>query len=80
VKGNFPAYTHIPATNYIDLALQWTPMKNVMLNLSANNVFNKAPPSIGNTIGGTTSNSGNTFPQSYDVVGRFITLGLDLKF
>jgi len=76
----YAPYTHIPATNYLDLALDWNVMRNVKLSLSATNVFNKAPPSVGNTIGGTAANSGNTFPASYDPLGRFITLGLDLKF
>ena len=75
-----PSYSSIPAYNYIDVAVQWSPMKNVQLNLSINNLFDKGPPSVGNTIGGTADNSGNTFPQSYDVVGRFATLGLSLKF
>jgi outer membrane receptor protein involved in Fe transport len=76
----FPNYSSIPAYNYLDVAVQWTAMKGVQLNLSISNLFDKGPPSVGNTIGGTAANSGNTFPQSYDVVGRFATIGLDWKF
>jgi iron complex outermembrane recepter protein len=58
----------------------WNVSKAVRLNLSISNVFNKAAPNVGNTIGTTTANSGNTFPQTYDVIGRFYTAGVTVKF
>ncbi len=76
----FQPYTHINAYNYLDVALQWSLMKNLQVNLAVTNLFDRKPPVVGNTIGGTSDNSGNTFPQSYDVVGRFATLGVELKF
>lgn len=80
-SGNwFPAYQSIPSYNYLDLSIDWNVMKNFRLMLSSTNVFDKSPPIVGNTIGGTSANSGNTFPQSYDVVGRFTTIGLEVKF
>ena len=33
-----------------------------------------------NTIAGTGTNSGNTFPQYYDTLGRYYTLGLTMRF
>jgi hypothetical protein len=48
--------------------------------VSINNAANKKPPIVGGTIGTTTMDSGNTFPQSYDAIGRFITFGANLKF
>jgi outer membrane receptor protein involved in Fe transport len=44
------------------------------------NLFDKKPPVVGNTIGTTSGNSGNTFPQVYDVVGRSYSLGATMKF
>jgi iron complex outermembrane receptor protein len=32
------------------------------------------------TIGTTFTNSGNTFPQYYDAVGRDVTFGATLRF
>jgi outer membrane receptor protein involved in Fe transport len=75
-----PAYSSIPAYSYVDLSASWQAMKNVRLSLSVNNAFDKKPPEVGNTIGTTTTNSGNTFPQNYDAVGRFWTLGASVKF
>lgn len=76
----FAPYRSIKAYNYVDLAASWRATKNVRLNLSVTNLFDKAPPEVGNTIGTTTTNSGNTFPQNYDVVGRYFTIGATLTF
>ena len=76
----FPAYSRIPAYDYIDLGGVWQYSKNIRLNLSVNNVFDKSAPNVGNTIGSTSTNSGNTFPQSYDVIGRYYTFGVTVKF
>lgn len=75
-----PAYSKIKAYNYVDLSAAWNVHKNLRLNLSVNNAFDEKAPEVGNTIGTTTANSGNTFPQVYDVVGRYITVGATLKF
>ncbi len=76
----FPAYSTIGSYDYVDLGAAWKFTKNVRFNLSINNVFDKAPPSVGNTISGTGVNSGNTFPQNYDVIGRYYTVGVNVKF
>lgn len=81
VAPNFlPAFSTIKAANYVDLSAAWNVNKNLRLNLSINNAFDKDAPLVGNTIATTTQNSGNTFPQVYDVVGRYFTLGATLKF
>jgi outer membrane receptor protein involved in Fe transport len=54
--------------------------KSVRLSLAVNNAANKKPPIVGGSIGGTGPNSGNTFPQSYDAVGRYVTVGVSIKF
>lgn len=80
-SGNwFADYRSIKAYSYVDLSASWKPTKNIKLNLSINNAFNKKPPEVGNTISTTTANSGNTFPQVYDAVGRFYTLGANFTF
>ena len=53
---------------------------SLRLNMSVNNAFDKKPPEVGNTIGTTTTNSGNTFPQNYDAIGRYWSVGANLKF
>jgi iron complex outermembrane receptor protein len=44
------------------------------------NLLNKKPPIVGNTIGTTAYNSGNTFPAFYDPVGRYFTLAATVQF
>lgn len=53
---------------------------NAEVNLSVANLTNKKAPVVGNTIGDTTQNSGNTFPNFYDAIGRFYTLGMTFSF
>ncbi|WP_342114119.1 TonB-dependent receptor domain-containing protein [Pseudoduganella sp. OTU4001] len=74
-----PAFSHIDAHNYIDLSANYK-WKNMRFNVSVNNAANKKPPIVGGNIGGTAPNSGNTFPQTYDALGRYITFGASVKF
>lgn len=76
----FPAFSKIDAYNYVDLNASWNFNKQIRLSLSINNATNKQPPAVGATIAGTGVNSGNTFPQSYDAVGRYFNLGATIKF
>lgn len=75
-----PAYRTLPATDYVDLNASWQATKNVRLSLSVNNAMDKDPPIVGNTIGTTSGNSGNTFPQFYDTIGRYYTVGATVRF
>nr|WP_314863950.1 TonB-dependent receptor [uncultured Undibacterium sp.] len=75
-----PQYSKIDAYNYLDLSANWNINKSIKLSLSVTNATNKKPPFVGNTVGGTGVNAGNTFPQHYDVVGRYYTLGASFKF
>ncbi|MET0856205.1 MAG: hypothetical protein ABWY27_05605, partial [Telluria sp.] len=66
--------------HYVDISAAWNVSKMLRLAVSVNNVANKQPPIVGGTIGTTFTNSGNTFPQNYDAVGRYVTFGATLKF
>jgi iron complex outermembrane receptor protein len=76
----FPAFAKIKAYDYVDLHGSWQVTKNTRLALSINNLFDKDPPNVGQTIGTTGTNSGNTFPQVYDVVGRSYNLAVNVRF
>jgi outer membrane receptor protein involved in Fe transport len=75
-----PAYAKIDSYNYVDLSAVWNFNKHIRLNISINNAANKLPPIVGSTIGSTGTNSGNTFPQFYDAVGRYFSVGATIKF
>ncbi|NZA28288.1 TonB-dependent receptor [Luteimonas sp. SJ-92] len=80
-QGDFlEDFEEISAYNYFDLGMAYNAPFNARFSLNVNNVANKKPPLVGNTIGTTTTNSGNTFPQTYDVIGRYITLGATFTF
>lgn len=75
-----PQFSTVKAYSYVDLRADWNVTKNLKLQLSVANAFDKKPPEVGSTIGTTATNSGNTFPSYYDVVGRSYTFGATLKF
>jgi outer membrane receptor protein involved in Fe transport len=75
-----PAFARIEAYHYVDMSAVWNVSKMIRLNVSVNNIANKQAPIVGGSIGTTTTNSGNTFPQYYDAVGRYVTFGATLKF
>jgi len=71
----------IPAYNYFDLAGTWTVHEGVELHAGVNNVFDKDPPILdGSYIAAPPFGNGNTFPQVYDSMGRFIFVGASIKY
>lgn len=81
--GNSPLFgdvdfTQIPAESYFDLTGQWDISENVLLTVTVQNLFDNTPPVVGNNIGTTAFNSGNTYPSTYDALGR--RYGASVKF
>ncbi|MCH4269961.1 MAG: TonB-dependent receptor [Brevundimonas sp.] len=76
----FPDYAQIDSYDYFDLSGRWDITQTVRLTATINNLFDKAPPMVGSQIGSTSANNGNTFPQTYDAIGRYFTFGATLKF
>jgi outer membrane receptor protein involved in Fe transport len=63
----------ISSYSYIDLTAAVKLGEKVTLRLGVNNLFDKNPPIIGSsTLPGPPAGNGNTFPQAYDSLGRFI--------
>jgi outer membrane receptor protein involved in Fe transport len=75
-----PAFSTIPSYDYFDLSAGWNVTDKIRLSLTVLNVTDEEPPNVGQTIGGTGNNSGNTYPQSYDAIGRYFTLGASVRF
>lgn len=78
--GILPAFQSIDAYDYVDLAFAWDVNDIFRLNAGVTNVLDKDPPVIGNDTGSTTFNSGNTYPGTYDVLGRVFSVGVSAKF
>ncbi|MDZ4271384.1 MAG: TonB-dependent receptor [Erythrobacter sp.] len=75
-----PAFSVIPSYNLFDLGVAVNASDNIRLNLAVSNLFDKAPPLVGNQVGTTAFNAGNTFPSTYDVFGRRYNIGVNLRF
>ncbi len=70
----------IPSYNYFDLATRIGVNDHVDFTLTVTNLLNRQPPLVGGTIGSTAFNSGNTFPSTYDPLGRRFAIGGRFKF
>ena len=80
-QGSYlPAYSKIKAYDYFDLSGRVSVMENLSLVLTVTNLLNKQPPVVGSNAGSTTFNSGNTFPSTYDALGRRYAMQVNLKF
>ncbi|MGI9168573.1 MAG: hypothetical protein ACR2FH_00145 [Caulobacteraceae bacterium] len=71
---------HIQAFNYFDLAAQYRFRDRYTLRAGVNNIFDRDPPIIGQGQLPPTIGSGNTYPQVYDPLGRFLFVGLTADF
>jgi outer membrane receptor protein involved in Fe transport len=70
----------IPAYDYFDLTTRFAVSDELTITMGVQNLFDKDPPNVGNTIGSTTYNSGNTYPSTYDALGRRYAISARLRF
>lgn len=80
IAGKSVDFNKIPAYNYFDLTARFEVNENFSMTVGASNLFDKTPPIVGNTAGATTYNSGNTFPSTYDALGRRFSVSAHVKF
>jgi iron complex outermembrane receptor protein len=62
----------IKAYSYLDMSAGVKLADKLTLRVGVNNIFDKDPPVIGSTNLPAIAGNGNTFPQVYDALGRFI--------
>ena len=69
----------IEAYNYFDLAMTKDLPHGLVLRAGVNNLFDKDPPAI---MGGLLfeNGNGNTFPSTYDPLGRMFFIGISSAF
>jgi outer membrane receptor protein involved in Fe transport len=69
------------ARDYFDIAGQWNIDKTFSLRGGINNLFDKDPPLVGSgTADPSVFGNGNTFPGTYDALGRLVFMNLTMKF
>ena len=76
----FGPFRKIKAYDYFDLTGRVNVLENITLVMTVSNLFDKQPPIVGANAGSTTFNSGNTFPSTYDALGRRYNMQVNVKF
>jgi outer membrane receptor protein involved in Fe transport len=76
----FDRFETIDAFNYFDLTGSYSPTDWLSIRFGVYNVTEEDPPVVGNEAADTRSNSGNTFPSVYEVLGRSYSLGVHFRF
>jgi outer membrane receptor protein involved in Fe transport len=77
--GNYD-FARIKSADYIDIATRVGVTDNFDFTLTVTNLFDKDPPIVGSSAGSTSYNSGNTYPSTFDALGRRYAIGARLKF
>jgi outer membrane receptor protein involved in Fe transport len=86
-----PLTANIPGYNYFDLSASFAITKIMRFQLGVNNIADKDPPIVATNGGGfgndcptitpnQSSCNGNTWPGTYDAMGRFIFMRLTAQF
>ncbi len=80
VEGLVPAANidrNIPAESYYDLSASWAVTEKANVVLGINNVLDDNP-TLSSAVG--TTGNGNTYPQTYDALGRYVFLRATVNF
>jgi len=75
-----PEFRKIKAKHYFDLTARFNVSENLVFTATVQNLLDQKPPIVGNSLGSTTYNSGNTYPSTYDALGRRYAVSAKLKF
>jgi iron complex outermembrane receptor protein len=79
-ESTFAAFREIPSYSYFDLFANYIVSEIVSVSFGIDNLFDKEAPVVGGQAGSTSFNGGNTFPSTYDVLGRSYRATLSFKF
>jgi len=80
LASRFDAFETIGSYTYVDLVSSYSIGENTKLTFGIDNLFDKAPPVVGDYAASTPVNSGNTLPSAYDAIGRTFKAGVKFTF
>jgi len=80
LNGENVNFNKISAYSWFDFSTRFNVNEHFDLTFTIMNLLDKKPPVVGNTAGTTSQNSGNTFPATYDPLGRRFAAGARIKF
>ena len=75
-----PGNARYNARSYFDLALTARLADKFNFRVGANNILDTAPPVSGQEVTPLPFGTGNTFPQVYDALGRYLFAGVTIDF
>ncbi len=67
----------LDAMSYLDLSANWQITDTVSGRVGVNNVLDSDPPL---SVAAGTGGNGNTYPQLYDAMGRYVLFGISAAF
>ena len=87
LKGDFYNFaSHIPSQSYFDLSMTAHVGGHFEWRLGVNNLLDRQPPLVSSGSGRFGASScggfcnGNTYPGTYDPLGRYVYTGVTLDF
>lgn len=80
LAGQVENFNTIKAADYFDLTTRFNVLENLTFTVGVQNLLDRKPPLVGGEAGSTTFNSGNTFPSTYDAIGRRYVAAAKIRF
>jgi iron complex outermembrane recepter protein len=81
LNGTFQKNSQYTGTrDYLDVNASYMVAKGVMMLVGVNNVLDKDPPVLANDTLPPPFFNGNTYPQVYDTLGRYMFVNLKIDF
>jgi outer membrane receptor protein involved in Fe transport len=80
VAETFEQFRSIDSYDYVDLFASYHYGDNTKFTIGVDNLFEKDAPVLGGEVGKTEYNNGNTFPSTYDNLGRMYKVGVKFTF
>jgi iron complex outermembrane recepter protein len=78
--GLNPTDAHHPSINYLDVSAAWRVAEKYTFRVGINNLLDKDPPINGTSSCPVGQCNGNTFPQVYDALGRYVFAQITAQF
>jgi iron complex outermembrane recepter protein len=75
-----PGNLRLSSRDYFDLALTARLAQRLNLRMGVNNIFDRDPPVAGQQVIPAGFGNGNTYPQVYDSLGRYLFAGFTVDF
>lgn len=75
-----PQFARIKAHDYFDLSSRVEVSERLALTFTVTNLLDKQPPIVGANAGPSSFNAGNTYPSTYDVLGRRYSVSARVTF